>query len=276
MVGIKDVDRLVIYGHETLVPPDYFRLIIVRQGAVRLLRNGERTILLPRSVLLLPPGASRNVEAGGDARLAGVAFCKSVVDPELLGTESDRVFGMFGSARDAPALEPSIGVARLPPAAFEEACALLARIEVEERQKRPGRETMQRLVLVELLVVVSRCFSRGAEQESVGPARFRIEEAVAYIKERYAEDLSLPDIASRFGLNPSYFSRLFTRHTGTHVFEYLNTLRIQKSCAFLKRSSMSIIEIAYSVGYNNLSHFNRCFRRIMGVSPREFRNRGAK
>jgi AraC-like DNA-binding protein len=248
----------------------------VRQGAVRLSQKGERTILLPRSALLVPPGASRNVEAGGDAKLASVAFCKSVLDPELLGPDADRVYSLFGSARDPAAPEPSIGFTRLPPAAFEEASALLTRIEAEDRQRRPGRETMQRLVLVELLVVVSGCFSSAAESRNLGHARFRIEEAVAYIRDRYAEDLSLADIASRFGLNPSYFSRVFTRHTGTHVFEYLNTLRVQKSCVLLKRSSLSILEIAYSVGYNNLSHFNRYFRRIMGMSPREFRNRSVK
>lgn len=60
------------------------------------------------------------------------------------------------------------------------------------------------------------------------------------------------------------------------MFEYLNRIRIQKSCLFLKRSSMSIVEIAFSVGYNNLSHFNRYFRRIMGMSPREYRNRSKK
>ncbi len=91
---------------------------------------------------------------------------------------------MFGSAHDPPAFEPSIGVTRLPPAAFEEASAPLTRIEAEARQRRPGRETMERLVLVELLVVVSRCFSSGHEKGNVGHARFRIEEAVAGTQER--------------------------------------------------------------------------------------------
>lgn len=226
--------------------------------------------------MLVPPGTSRYVEAGGDAKLASVAFCKSVLDPEMLGESADGILGMIGSARGPAAPEPSIGVTRLPPAAFEEACALLARIDAEDRQRRPGRGTMQRLVLVELLMVIYRCLQSGSEAGNLNRARFRIEEAVDYIRDRYAEDLSLPGIASHFGLNPSYFSRLFTRHTGMHVFEYLNTLRIQKSCLLLKRSSLSILEIAFSVGYNNLSHFNRYFRRVMGMSPREFRNRGMK
>ena len=135
---------------------------------------------------------------------------------------------------------------------------------------------MQRLVLVELLMVVYRCFRAGEEAGNAGPARFRIEEAADYIRERYAEELSLPELASHFGFNPSYFSRLFARQTGMHVFEYLNRIRIRKSCLLLKRTSMSILEIAFSVGYNSLSHFNRYFRRIMEMSPREYRGRGKK
>ena len=243
---------------------------------MRLSQQGERKIVLPRSAILVPPGASRYIEAGGDAKLASVAFCKSVLDPEMLGAAADGILGLIGSARGPAAPEPSISVTRLAPAGFEEACALLARIDAEGSQRRPGRETMQRLVLVELLLVVSRSIQAGLGTGNVGHARFRIEEAVGYIRDRYAEELSLPDIASHFGLNASYFSRLFTRHTGTHVFEYLNTLRIQKSCLLLKRSSLSIVEIAFSVGYNNLSHFNRYFRRVMGMTPREFRNRGMK
>jgi AraC-like DNA-binding protein len=276
ITDIEHVGRLIISGSEPPVPVEYFRLIVVRQGAVRFSQEMQRKIVLPRSAILVPPGASRSIEAGGDAKLATVAFCRSVLDPEMLGEAADGIYAMIGSARGPAAPQPSIGVTRLAPAAFEEACALLTRIDVEGRQRRPGREIMQRLVLVELLMVVYRCLQSGSEAENVGRARFRIEDAVDYIRDRYAEELSLPDIAAHFGLNPSYLSRLFTRHTGKHLFEYLNTLRIQKSCLLLKRSSMSIVEIAFSVGYNNLSHFNRYFRRVMVMSPREFRNRSVK
>jgi AraC-like DNA-binding protein len=250
--------------------------MIVRQGVVRLAQEKELKIVLPRSAILVPPGASHRIEVGGDAELATVAFCKSVLDPEMLGEVADGLFSMLGSARGPAAPGPSISITRLSPAAFAEACALLTRIEAEGGQRRRGRETMQRLVLVELLMVVYRCYQSGPETGNASPARFRIEEVESYISDRYAEELSLLKIAAHFGLNPSYFSRLFTKHTGKHVFEYLNSIRIRKSCLLLKRSSLSILEIAFSVGYNNLSHFNRYFRRVTGMSPREFRNRSIK
>ena len=69
------------------------------------------------------------------------------------------------------------------------------------------------------------------------------------------------------GLNPSYFSRAFKREIGVSVFELINSVRIQKACVMLKRTDMPIIEVAYAVGYNNISFFNRYFRKIMNASP---------
>ena len=97
-----------------------------------------------------------------------------------------------------------------------------------------------------------------------------------FLHERYADTLTLPGIAERFGFNPSYFSRLFHRQAGLTLVEYLNGIRIRRSCVLLKRTSLGVLEIAFSVGYNNLSHFNRYFRRIVGMSPREYRARGEK
>lgn len=232
---------------------------------------------MPRSVLLVPPGGAwHRVAAGGGADLAVAAFSKSVLDPELVGDNADGLLGMLGVGLSAVAPEPPIRVIRLPPDAFDEARSLFARLELETGQRRTGKETMQRLVLVELLMVVYRCSRAEEDTGSAGPARFRITEAEAWIRERYAEEISLPAIASRFGFNPSYFSRLFAARTGVHLTEYLNRVRIQKSCVFLKRSSLSIAEIAFSVGYSNRSHFNRYFRRIVGMSPREYRRMSKK
>jgi YesN/AraC family two-component response regulator len=253
----------------------------VRRGAVRLTQGGTQEIVLPRSAIPLAPGGSgrpeaRNrkgtevlISAGGGAETAQTAFRRSLMDPDLLGESADGIMVMF---RDASAFR----VVRMPQPAFDEAWSLMKRIEAEGERGRPGRELMQRLVLAELLMTVNRCFQETEEKLHAGPARFRIREAEAHIRDRYAEDISLPALAAHFGFNPSYFSRLFAGHTGMHLIEYLNRVRVQKACVFLKRSAMSIVEIAFSVGYNNLSHFNRYFKRIMGMSPREYRNKSKK
>lgn len=232
----------------------------------------QERIAPPRTAIVISPHADCGVTAGPGADTARVSFLRDVIDPAVLGGEAAGLLTMIGAA--SPGSE-CIRFLRLQPAACDEARSLLGHIEREGREKRSGYEAMQKLKLVELLMLLYRS-AQPAGGGQPGFARFTIEDAVRYVQDRYAEELSLADLASRFGFNPSYFSRLFALKTGTPLFEYVNRLRIQKSCLLLKRSRMSILEIAFSVGYNNLSHFNRYFRRIMGESPREYRARSGK
>jgi AraC-like DNA-binding protein len=238
--------------------------------------TGQVHVVLPRGVILLPSGAPCCVTPGGGADLAQVAFIRSILDPDLLGDAAEGLLGMFEPSLGTSVAEPPLKIVRLLPAAFDEARALFGRLEAEARQSRAGREAMQRLVLVEILLVIYRCLQAERAARAAEPARLRVEDVEAFVRERYAEGLSLASLAARFGFNPSYLSRLFSARTGVHLTEYINRVRIQKSCALLKRSAMGIVEIAFAVGYNNRSHFDRYFRRITGMSPREYRNRSRK
>ena len=135
-------------------------------------------------------------------------------------------------------------------------------------QRTTGFQSMMRLKLMELILLLARA---RTDTRGSTPIRFHHVEAMEYIQAHSADPLTLPDLAARYGLNPSYFSRLFSSKAGMPLVEYINRIRIQKSCLLLKRSEASIMEIALAVGYNNLSHFNRYFRRLMGKSPHEYR-----
>ena len=250
--------------------------MLVRRGAVRLAHLGKETIAAARSMALIHPRASVGMHAGAGAETAAASFGRAALDPAALGRDASGLLQLLGAADVPREDQRCLRIARLHPDAYAEADALLRRLDNEMTMKRTGCETMIKLTLIELLMVLYRSLVSSGETPAAGAARFRIEDAVFYVENRYSEELALPDIARHFGLNPSYFSRLFARHTGMPLFSYVNRLRIQKSCVLLKRSGLSILEIAFCVGYNNLSHFNRYFRRIMGESPREYRKRATK
>ncbi len=98
-------------------------------------------------------------------------------------------------------------------------------------------------------------------------------DVVYYIDRNFDSSFTLNELAARCALNSSYFSRAFKIEVGVPLFEYINRLRIDKACQLLKSSSMSIIDIAFSVGYNNVSFFNRYFKKIINNSPGEYRRR---
>jgi AraC-like DNA-binding protein len=274
--GIEDSDLPITVGKDAHVPDDHYRIVLVRRGALRLNHEGKETIALARSVVLVHPRTEFRAAAGAGAETAQLSFGRGVLDPAALGRDAAGLLKILGIADASSAGASRLSVTRLGQDAFAETDALLKRLESEIRGKRPGYGTMLKLGLIELLMLLYRSMAPAAGSTAAGAERFRIEDAVVYVEDRYSEDLSLPDIAGHFGINPSYFSRLFARHTGMPLFSYVNRLRIQKSCTLLKRSGLSILEIAFSVGYNNLSHFNRYFRRIMGESPREYRKRAKK
>ena len=140
----------------------------------------------------------------------------------------------------------------------------------EQEARRSGYQRMIRLQIEEIGLLLERLLPgvHPLEPEGAVPG---IAEAVGFIQSHYDEELSLALLAQRCNLTPSYFSRAFREKTGTPVFEYINRLRIEKACWLLKRTKMPVIDIAFTVGYNNVSFFNRYFRKLNAMSPREYR-----
>lgn len=92
-----------------------------------------------------------------------------------------------------------------------------------------------------------------------------------YISENYQHEIRLSDMASLAGMSASAFSRFFKLHTGRNLTDYIIDLRLGYASRQLVDSTDSIAEISYRCGFNNLSNFNRIFRKKKGCSPSEFR-----
>ena len=92
-----------------------------------------------------------------------------------------------------------------------------------------------------------------------------------YISNHYQDELRLTELADLAGMSPSAFSRFFKLRTGRTLSEYIINLRLGFASRQLVDTSKSISEISYLCGFNNLSNFNRIFKKKKGCSPSEFR-----
>lgn len=92
-----------------------------------------------------------------------------------------------------------------------------------------------------------------------------------YISTHYQDELRLTELASIAGMSSSAFSRFFKLHTGRNLSDYIIDLRLGYASRQLVDTSKSISEISYSCGFNNLSNFNRIFKKKKGCNPTEFR-----
>ncbi|MEO0897733.1 MAG: AraC family transcriptional regulator [Bacteroidota bacterium] len=99
----------------------------------------------------------------------------------------------------------------------------------------------------------------------------RINEALGYMMEQLDKPLRVADMAQKCNMVPQSFCRWFKKHTGHSFISYLNQTRIQNSCQYLIHTDLSIQEIAFKVGFENVSHFNRTFKKIQNIPPTGFR-----
>lgn len=101
------------------------------------------------------------------------------------------------------------------------------------------------------------------------------EKAVAFIDEHYTDrDMSLNLAAAEAGLSPNRFSAQFSREMGVTFMEYLIGKRIELACELLMTTDLRSFEIADRAGYNDPHYFSATFKKIKGMSPREYRRRG--
>jgi AraC-like DNA-binding protein len=98
-----------------------------------------------------------------------------------------------------------------------------------------------------------------------------IAKARQYIRDHQAEDLSLGQVAKAVNTSPFYFCKMFKKVTGVNFTDYVSRVRIEKAKDLLLNPNLRVSEIAYEVGFQSLTHFNRVFKRILGQSPTEYR-----
>lgn len=98
----------------------------------------------------------------------------------------------------------------------------------------------------------------------------RINKVMNYLMDNYTQEIKLDKIADLVNLNRSSFCRYFKNKTHKTCSQFLNEIRIANACKLLITGEMTISQICYEIGYNNISHFNRQFKLINGLTAKEY------
>ncbi|MCR5218271.1 response regulator [Treponema sp.] len=94
--------------------------------------------------------------------------------------------------------------------------------------------------------------------------------AVKYIDDHYSENISLSVVAGKLGLSASYLSTKFSQDMGMGFVDYVNKVRIEKACLYLKHGYYKVYEISEKVGFNDTKYFTKLFKKITGSTPKKY------
>ncbi|MBD2463080.1 helix-turn-helix transcriptional regulator [Oscillatoria sp. FACHB-1407] len=106
---------------------------------------------------------------------------------------------------------------------------------------------------------------------SGGLPKYKLREAIAYIHEHLSEEISLEAIASHLHMSQYYFCHLFKQSMGISPYQYVLRQRIDKAKQLLKQRHLAITDVALECGFANQTHFTKHFRKLMGTTPKAYR-----
>lgn len=149
--------------------------------------------------------------------------------------------------------------------------ALLRRMLREQNRRRRAWQASCTADLLQLLVLITRLFKPNTRQPVSTATDSAILSAAHYIEAHFTDAISLASLAAQAGVSKGHLSRYFSSRMGLGVVDYQHRLRIEEACRLLRLTDFSITQIAIRTGYSEVAYFSRCFRKMIGISAREYR-----
>lgn len=284
-----DPDALMKIYRPTIVGAEfhahtYLQLCYVHKGRCRHYMEQFASEAVKGDLLLIPPYIYHTFERLNDRtepELIQIDFMPSFINEHLDSLRYDS--GLFDFAYIEPfvisanKLRPKLV---LPDLVREQLEALLQEMLREQDRRKEGYKHLLKADLLKLLVLIGRQFADSNYESDVDEKLLRKHKTamlntIRYMDDHYADDLKLGEVCQYAMLSQTYFSHFLKYLTGKTFTEYINDRRIRRSLELLKDSDKHVADICFEVGFNEVTHFNRMFKRTMGLTPTAFRKREA-
>jgi AraC-like DNA-binding protein len=249
--------------HMELVAQDFHHLYVVREGRGYIETASGRLPVRENQLVYVPAHVAQRPLDDPDDPLTVIILCfyESVFGEGTSASEALRLF-----ARSFPALTPfKVGdnYTRL------EVRRRLRAIFVEQMRQREGRDAVILSHLIELLVFLSRTFSEHRALSPNDPGAAAFAGSLQYLEEHFDRPLKIEELADLANMSYRNYTEQFKRRTGKTVTQYLAERRVD----YAKRLMLETDDILFAsaeAGFGDLTHFYRVFKRLTGVTPKQF------
>ena len=262
-----------LYEQASFVMPwhmhNLFEMTLIMAGRGTRIVGDRIGSFFPGDLLLVAPRLphvwkdDRDEESGGNVCALTLQFAADFPSPEFLAL---------------PQMRPVQRVLDRAQRGLAPQGGLRDQVEAKMRRLPETEGARQVLLILEILADMAESqewtvvasdgytFSKGGDAQ-------RWNRINGFILENFHRAIPARELATVAGLHPSSLGRYFRHATGMRVTEYVNQVRIGHACRLLATEEKAIVEICYDCGFQNLSHFNRCFRKLKQVTPSAYRAR---
>lgn len=265
-------EKLVIkrYVQEDIISHshNFFELAYVTGGTAAHTLNGESGILKTGDYFIVDYGSIHGYEKSEGLTLINCLFLPEVLNDTLRECRS------FNTLMHGCLLRYYKLYLGKPPAdrIFHDEdgriLQLLNGMLQEYQEKQAGFNEIFRCRLLEVLILIMRNIIDNNARQTNNSV---ILQAIRYINHNYRSQKVLAGFCEEYHFAPQYISRKFRQETGFTVRDYLHKVRMEKCCELLAGNDMPIADVAQEVGYHDIKFFNELFKRILKMTPREYR-----
>ncbi len=152
---------------------------------------------------------------------------------------------------------------------------LFNKMAEELNNQKPNNIDLIKMYLCIMLTEFSRCYSKSVKSVSqINNYHFSlVKNVIDYLGIHYRENIRLNTLSNYHHISARHLSRVFKEATGLSVFEYLQKIRIEKACLFLKTTDYKVTDIVNLVGFTDYRYFNKIFKNYIGMTPKNYAKR---
>jgi AraC family L-rhamnose operon transcriptional activator RhaR/AraC family L-rhamnose operon regulatory protein RhaS len=162
---------------------------------------------------------------------------------------------------------------RLTPQQLDTILPLIKLMDEETHEKRYDYKSAVEHIFKLILIQVCRYYTETTTPRSIGLVK--ISSAIDYMEKNYPEEISVDSLANKANMASSSFRRIFKQTTGLTPTDFLIHLRIEKAAEMILQKGVKITDASLASGFWNSSYFTRKFKKIMGMTPVEYRKKHA-
>lgn len=263
-------EDIILHRHK------YIQINYVYKGCGYHIVNNRKMEICKGDIFIIPPYVPHAIESKPEKGLEifEFEFSTGFILPE---TESADSYVDFAYLEPFIVAEEQIKPRfNLDSGLQQEVERILWEVLEEYTSQKPGYMLVAKALLLKLLVITGRAFSseiKGTETENIlKNYRSAVYASIEYLEKNYKESLSLDELAASVNYSKSHFCYLFKAVTGKTYIEYLHSLRIAHAKKLLRETEKTVTDISFEVGYHTITHFNKHFKLITGITPTQYRN----